>query len=57
MRQTLTALIKKEHRQSSQNVKAIRGQFQHALVAADIDKKERSEKDMYWDKKDKLDER
>ena len=33
------ALIKKEHRRFIQNVKAIPGEFQHALVIADIDKK------------------
>ena len=33
------ALIKKEHRQFVQNVKGIPGEFQHALVVADIDKK------------------
>ena len=31
-------LIKKEHRRSTQNVKAIHGEFQHALLRADIDK-------------------
>ena len=32
-------LIKKEHRRFIQNVKAIPGEFQHALVIADIDKR------------------
>ena len=32
-------LIKKEHKQFMQNVKAIPGEFQHALVVVDIDKK------------------
>ena len=32
-------LIKKEHRWFIQNVKAIPGEFQHALVMADIDKR------------------
>ena len=32
-------LIKKEHRRHIQNVKAITGEFQHALVIADIDKR------------------
>ena len=32
-------LIKKEHQRSIQNVKAIPGEFQHALLIADIDKK------------------
>ena len=32
-------LIKKEHRQFTQNVKAIHGEFQLALVIADIDKR------------------
>ena len=32
-------LIKKEHRRSIQNVKAIPAEFQHALVIADVDKK------------------
>ena len=32
-------LIKKEHRHSIQNAKAIHGEFQHALMVADIDKK------------------
>ena len=41
-------LIKKEHRQSIRNVKAIAGEFQHALVIADIEKRKiSSEKDMY----------
>ena len=30
-------LMKKEHRRFIQNVKAIHGEFQHALVIADID--------------------
>ena len=32
-------LIRKEHRRSIPNVKAIPGEFQHALVVADIDKR------------------
>ena len=32
-------LIKKEHRQFIRNVKTIPGEFQHALVIADIDKR------------------
>ena len=32
-------LIKKEHRRSIRNVKAIPGEYQHALVVADIDKR------------------
>ena len=32
-------LTKKEHRQSIQNVKAIPGEFPHALVVVDIDKR------------------
>ena len=32
-------LIKKEHRQTMQNVKAITGELQHAIVIADIDNK------------------
>ena len=32
-------LIKTEHRQFIKNVKAIPGEFQHALVMADIDKR------------------
>ena len=32
-------LIKKEHQWFMQNVKAIPGEFQHALVVADINKK------------------
>ena len=32
-------LIKKEHRRFIQNEKAIPGEFQHALVMADIDKR------------------
>ena len=32
-------LINKDNRQSIQNVKAIPGEFQHALVIPDIDKK------------------
>ena len=32
-------LINKEHRRFMRNVKAIPGEFQHALVIADIDKK------------------
>ena len=32
-------LIKEEHRRFMQNVKAISGEFQHALVIADINKK------------------
>ena len=32
-------LIKNEHRRFMQNVKAIPGDFQHAIVIADIDKK------------------
>ena len=32
-------LIKKEHRQFMQSMKAIPGEFQHALVIADINKK------------------
>ena len=32
-------LIKKEHHQFIQNMKAIPGEFQHSLVVADIDKK------------------
>ena len=39
MRQISTVLIKKEHRRSIQNVKAILGEFQYAIVIADIDKK------------------
>ena len=35
--------IKKEHLQFMQNVKAIPGEFQHALVIANIDNKKRSE--------------
>ena len=35
-------LIKKEHRQFIQNVKAIPGEFQHVLMIADIDKKIRT---------------
>ena len=31
-------MIRKEHPQSIQNVKPIPGEFQHSLVAADIDK-------------------
>ena len=31
--------IKNEHQSAIQNVKAISGEFQHALVVADIDKK------------------
>ena len=33
------ALIKKEHQRSMQNMKAISGEYQHALMIADIDKK------------------
>ena len=36
MRQIDFVLIKKEHRQFILNVKAINGEFQHALVVADI---------------------
>ena len=32
-------LTKKEHKQFIQNVNAIHGEFQHALVATDIDKR------------------
>ena len=32
-------LLKEEHRRFMQNVKEILGEFQHALVIADIDKK------------------
>ena len=32
-------LIKKEHQQILQNVKAIPGEFQHVLVIADIDRR------------------
>ena len=32
-------LIKKEHRRFYQNVRAIPGEFQHALVIADMDKR------------------
>ena len=32
-------LIQKEHRRFIRNVKAIPGEFQHALVIADIDKR------------------
>ena len=35
----VNVLIKKEHRLFIQNVKAIPGEFQHALVATDIDKR------------------
>ena len=34
-----SALMKKEHRRSMRNVMAITGEFQHALVIADIDKR------------------
>ena len=39
IRQKLTLCDNKEHRHFIQNVKAMPGKFQHALVVADIDRK------------------
>ena len=38
MRQIWFCVIKKKHKRFIENVKAIPGEFQHALVIADIDK-------------------
>ena len=52
-------LIKKEHRRFIRNEKAFPGEFQHAIVIADIDKREirKIEKDMCSEKKDNFAER
>ena len=39
MRQKLTVLIRKEDRRFLRNVKTMPGELQHALLVADIDKK------------------